>query len=128
MTHRAVVPEGAPAAVGPYSPAVIDEETKTVYASGQIPLDPETGEMVGDDVAAQTRRVLANLKIVLTAAGSGMDRVLKATVYMVDLKDFAQMNDVYATFFPGVKPARVAVQVAALPKGALVEIDAIAKL
>jgi 2-iminobutanoate/2-iminopropanoate deaminase len=91
-------------------------------------LDPGTGELKGTDVPSQTRQVLENLKTVLEAAGSGMDRVLKTTVYMIDLGGFAQMNEVYATFFPGVKPARAAIQVGALPKGAQVEIDAIAKL
>jgi 2-iminobutanoate/2-iminopropanoate deaminase len=128
MTHRAVKADNGPAAVGPYSLAVVDDQTQTVYVSGQIPLDPNTGELKGTDVPSQTRQALENLKIVLEAAGSGMDRVLKTTVYMIDLGSFAQMNEVYATFFPGVKPARAAIQVGALPKGAQVEIDAIAKL
>jgi len=84
--------------------------------------------MAGPDIVVQTRRVLENLRAVLEGAGSGMDRVLKTTVYMVDLNDFGRMNEVYQTFFPGVKPARVTVQVVKLPKEALVEIDAIAAL
>lgn len=128
MTHRSLNPPGAPAAVGPYSPIVIHEDTKTVYLSGQVPLDPETGAMVGDEIVAQTHRVLQSVKAALEGAGSGMDRVLKTTVYMTNLGDFTKMNEVYATYFPGVKPARATVQVGALPKGALVEIDAIAIL
>jgi 2-iminobutanoate/2-iminopropanoate deaminase len=128
MTHRAVKADKGPAAVGPYNLAVVDDQTQTVYVSGQIPLDPASGELKGTDVPSQTRQALENLKTVLEAAGSGMDRVLKTTVYMIDLGAFAQMNEVYATFFPGVKPARAAIQIGALPKGAQVEIDAIAKL
>ncbi len=128
MAHRAIAPSNAPAAVGPYSPAVIHEDTKTVYVSGQIPLDPQTAKMVGDDVATQTKRVLENLKAVLEGAGSGLDKVLKTTVYMIDLGEFAAMNDVYATFFTDNKPARATVQVGRLPLDALVEIDAIASL
>ncbi|GAB4326128.1 MAG: RidA family protein [Candidatus Zixiibacteriota bacterium] len=126
MTHKAMTPPEAPAAVGPYSPAVLHEETKTLYVSGQIPLDPDTGEIVGDDIETQTRQALTNLKAVLEGSGSGMDRVLKCTVLMTNLGDFAKMNAVYGTFFPGVKPARAAFQVGALPKGAQVEIEAIA--
>ncbi len=128
MGHRAVVPANAPAPVGPYSPGVINEETRILYVSGQIPIDPKTGALVGTDVAAQTKQVLENVKAILESAGSGMDRVLKTTVYMLDLGEFAHMNDVYAAFFPGVKPARATVQVGRLPKDALVEIDAIAAI
>jgi 2-iminobutanoate/2-iminopropanoate deaminase len=128
MGHHSVAPANAPAAVGPYSPGVVHEDSRTVYVSGQIPIDPATGAMIEADIAVQTRRVLENVKAVLEGAGSGMDRVLKTTVYMVDLAEFNRMNDVYQTFFPGVKPARATIQVGRLPKDALVEIEAIAAL
>lgn len=128
MGHRSVEPANAPAAVGPYSPGVIHDGHGTVYVSGQIPIDPKTGQMITGDISAQTARVLENVKAVVESAGSGMDRVLKTTVFMVDLGDFVRMNDVYQQFFPGVKPARATVQVGRLPKDALVEIEAIAAL
>ncbi|NOY44086.1 MAG: RidA family protein [Deltaproteobacteria bacterium] len=121
---RAVTTDGAPKAIGPYSQAVV--AGGFVFCSGQIPLDPITGEMVEGDVATQTRRVLENLKAVLEAAGSGLDRVVKTTVFLADMGDFAAMNQVYAGFFGDVPPARAAVEVAALPKGARVEIEAVA--
>lgn len=117
-------PAGAPPAVGPYSPAVGDG--RLVFCAGQIPLDPATGELVAGDTATQTERVLRNLAAVLEAAGSGLDRVLKTTVFMVDLADFAAMNGVYGQFFNPPFPARSTIQVAALPKGARVEIEAVA--
>jgi 2-iminobutanoate/2-iminopropanoate deaminase len=116
---------GAPAAIGPYSQAVVMDGW--VFASGQIPLDPATGQMVAGDAAAQTRRVLENLKAVLAAAGSGLDRVVKTTVYLKDMNDFAAMNGVYAEYFAKDPPARATVQAARLPKDAAVEIDLIAK-
>ena len=116
--------EGAPRAIGPYVPAVRLGEL--VFCSGQIPLDPKTGELVGGDIRAQTERVLENLGAVLRAAGLGLDRVLKTTVYLTDLGDFQKVNETYGKRFSGVFPARATVQVAALPKGARVEIDAIA--
>ena len=128
MGHHAVAPANAPAAVGPYSPGVVHDESRIIYVSGQIPIDPKTGSMAETDIATQTRRVLENVSAVLESAGSGMDRVLKTTVYMLDLGDFGRMNDVYQQFFPGVKPARATIQVGRLPKDALVEIDAIAAL
>lgn len=115
---------GAPAAIGPYSQAVV--AGGWAWASGQIPLDPATGALVTGSVAVQTERVLANLKAVLEAAGAGPDTVVKCTVYMKDLGKFAEMNEVYARFFPEKPPARATVQVAALPKNADVEIDAVA--
>lgn len=126
MGHHSVTPANAPAAVGPYSPGVVHDGQGTVYVSGQISIDPQTGQITTRDIGAQTAQALENVKAVLESAGSGMDRVLKTTVYMVDLGDFVRMNEVYQRFFPGVKPARATVQVGRLPKDALVEIDAIA--
>jgi 2-iminobutanoate/2-iminopropanoate deaminase len=114
----------APKAIGPYSQAV--KAGPWVFCSGQIALDAKTGEMVGEDVPTQTRQVLLNLAAVLKAAGLGFNDVVKTTVYMQDLGEFSRMNDVYAESFPTPSPARAAMQAGALPKGALVEIDAIA--
>ena len=115
----------APAPVGPYSQAIV--HGPLVFASGQIPLDPETNALVEGDIEAQTRRVLANLRAVLEAAGSSLDQVLRATVYLVDLTLFPRVNAVYAEHFTGdPQPARVTLQAAALPLGAQIEIDAIA--
>jgi len=114
----------APAAIGPYSQAVrIDN---MVFCSGQIPLDPSTGSMVVGGVGAQTEQVMKNLEAVLRASGLDFSRVVKTTIYLVDLENFGTVNEIYGRFFPGVPPARATVQVAALPKGALVEIDAVA--
>jgi 2-iminobutanoate/2-iminopropanoate deaminase len=114
----------APAAIGPYSQAIAAGEF--VYTAGQIPLDPATMEIVGADVAEQTEQVLTNLAAVLAAGGSGLDRVVKTTVFLADMGDFAAMNEVYARHFGDHRPARSAVEAAALPKGALVEIEAVA--
>jgi 2-iminobutanoate/2-iminopropanoate deaminase len=116
---------GAPAPVGPYAQAVAVGEW--VFASGQIPLHPASGELVGGEIEAQTERVIANLSAVLEAAGSCLGRVVRTTVYLTDLSLFARMNAVYARHFTGSPlPARSTVQAAALPRGAAVEIDAIA--
>jgi reactive intermediate/imine deaminase len=115
----------APAPVGPYSQAV--EHGGWIFASGQIPLDPASGRLVEGDVEAQAQRVLANLRAVLEAAGAELHDVVRATIYLTDLRDFPRVNAVYAEHFPREpRPARVTVQVAALPLGARVEIDAIA--
>ena len=115
----------APEPVGPYSQAVM--HAGLVYASGQIPLDPSTGKLIAGDIESETEQVFANLRAVLEAAGSSLERVLRATVYMTDLSLFPRMNGVYAAHMRGdPKPARATVQVAALPLGARVEIDAIA--
>lgn len=116
----------APGAIGPYSQAI--SAGNVIYASGQIPLDPATGVMVPGGIKEQTGRVLLNLQAVLEAAGASLDNVVKTTVYLSDMAQFADMNEVYATFFTGKPPARATVQAAALPKNALVEIDAIAIL
>jgi 2-iminobutanoate/2-iminopropanoate deaminase len=99
-----------------------------LFVSGQIPLDPETGELVGGDIGKQTRRVLDNIKAIVQAAGADMDRVLKTTIFLADMNDFAVVNGVYAEYFTATLPARATVQVAGLPKGVPVEIEAIALL
>lgn len=115
----------APAAIGPYSQAIV--HGGMVFTAGQIPLDPGTMEMVGgDDAAAQAEQVLANLRAVLEAAGSGMDRVVKTTVFLRDMDDFAAVNEVYGRHFGDHRPARSTVQAARLPKDAAVEIEAVA--
>ncbi|NIN11587.1 MAG: hypothetical protein GTN62_08795 [Gemmatimonadales bacterium] len=119
-----VATDKAPQAIGPYSQAIIVGDH--VFTAGQIPLDPATMEMTGGNVAEQTDRVLRNLAAVLEAAGSDLSRVIKTTVYLADMADFAAMNEVYAKHFGSHKPARAAIQAAALPKNASVEIDAIA--
>lgn len=116
---------GAPAAIGPYSQAV--EAGGMVFCSGQIPLDPESGALVGDgDVQAQTRQVMSNLGAVLEAAGLGFSDVVRCTIFLKSMDDFATVNEVYAKSFPSEPPSRACVEVARLPKDVLVEIDAIA--
>jgi 2-iminobutanoate/2-iminopropanoate deaminase len=117
--------DGAPKAIGPYSQAV-RTSGGMVFLSGQIPLDPATGQLVAGDIRAQTGRVMQNLGAVLGAAGLSFSHVVKTTVYLVDLADFASVNEVYGEHFAQSPPARATVQVAALPKGARVEIDAVA--
>lgn len=114
----------APGAIGPYSQAI--RAGNTVFLSGQIPLDPATGMLVVGDVAVQTRRVMDNLGAVLAAAGLEFKHVVRTTIFLVDLTSFAQVNEVYGTYFAAPFPARATVQVSALPRGALVEIDAVA--
>jgi len=114
----------APKAIGPYSQAIV--HGGMVYTAGQVALDPATMELVQGDVAAQSERVFTNLRAVLAAAGSGLDRVVKTTVYLVDMADFGAMNEVYARHFGDHRPARSTVAVAGLPKGARVEIDVVA--
>jgi 2-iminobutanoate/2-iminopropanoate deaminase len=122
--HIVLTPH-APAPVGPYSQAV--QIGSELYCSGQIPLDPQTGEIVEGDIAAQTERVLQNLRAVLCAAGCHLTDVVKTTVFLLDMSDFAAMNEVYDRYFGASKPARSTVAVAALPRGARVEIDCIAR-
>jgi len=121
-----VVADGAPKAIGPYSQAVVVDGM--VYTAGQIPLDPKTGGIVGKTTAEQAEQVFKNLGAILKAAGSGLDQVVKTTVYLVDMADFPAMNEVYAKYFPTHKPARSTIQAAALPKAVRVEIDAIARV
>lgn len=120
----AVEATDAPAAIGPYSQAV--RAGSLLFLSGQIPLDPATGQLVGPDVAAQTEQVMKNLSAVLRAAGTSMDRVVRTTIYLTDLADFSTVNQVYGQFVGAPPPARATVQVARLPRDARVEIDAIA--
>ena len=124
MSVRTVHTEKAPAAIGPYSQGTIGGGV--FYSAGQIALDPATGQIVPGDVEAQTRRVLANLAAILAAAGTEWSRVLKVTVYLQDMADFPRVNEVYAEAVGGARPARSTVQVSALPRGALVEIDVVA--
>ncbi len=121
-----VTTDKAPGAIGPYSQAV--KAGGMVFCSGQIPIDPATGEFVSDVVAEQTEQVLKNLGEVLTAAGASLGSVVKTTVFLADMNDFAEMNEVYSRYFTENKPARATVQAAGLPRGALVEIDCIAVL
>jgi 2-iminobutanoate/2-iminopropanoate deaminase len=124
--REAVSATGAPRAIGPYSQAI--KAGGLLFVSGQIPLDPESGQMVEGDIAAQTHRVFKNLQAILEAGGASLDRVVRTTVYLADMNDFGAMNDVYATYFESPAPARATVQVARLPKDARVEIDVIAEL
>ena len=128
MTKKRIETNGAPAAIGPYCQAVAVGEW--VYCSGQVALDPDEAQLVGaGDIEAETRQVLKNLDAVLEKAGASRGDVVKATVYLTDMGEFSKMNQVYAAFFEGlVPPARATVQVAALPKGARVEIDFIARV
>lgn len=122
MAERTIVAtEGAPAAIGPYSQAIV--ANGLVFTAGQIPLDPETMKLVEGDVTAQSERVMENLAAVLAAAGSGFDRVVKTTCFLADLNDFAAFNAVYGRYFGANPPARSTVQVAKLPLGALVEVE-----
>jgi 2-iminobutanoate/2-iminopropanoate deaminase len=124
-TRKSIETPEAPKAIGPYSQAIV--AGNLVFCSGQIALDPQSGEMVGaGDVRAQAQRVMRNLQAILRAAGTGMEHVVKTTIYLADLADFGTVNEVYGSFFTGTPPARATVQVAGLPKGALVEIDAVA--
>ena len=113
----------APAAIGPYSQAVAVTAGRMVFCSGQIPLDPGTGELVGETAAEQCRQVMENLRQVLAAAGADFSDVVKTTIFLVDLEDFQAVNQVYAGYFPDAPPARATVQVSRLPKDARVEIE-----
>lgn len=123
MSRQAIATAQAPAAIGPYSQAVRCGDT--VYLSGQIPLDPATGELVSGDISLETRRVFDNLRAVVAAAGGSFTQVARVGIYLTDLRDFAAVNAVMAEYFEAPYPARSTVQVAALPKGVRVEIDAV---
>jgi 2-iminobutanoate/2-iminopropanoate deaminase len=124
--RKIIATESAPKAIGPYSQAVISNGF--AFLSGQIPLDPATGQLIDGDIAVQTVRVLENLKAVLQACGSSLEQVVKTTVYLKDMSEFAQMNDVYARYFPEKPPARATVEAARLPRDVRVEIDCIASV
>ncbi|MEA3468699.1 MAG: RidA family protein [Thermodesulfobacteriota bacterium] len=125
MSKKIITTENAPAAIGPYSQAI--QHGDTIYVSGQLPLNPETKKM-DNDVSKQTEQSMNNIKAILQEAGSSMEQVLRCGIFVTDLADFATVNDMYASFFEGDYPARATVQVAALPLGAKVEIDAIASM
>lgn len=127
VQRQIISTSSAPAAIGPYSQGIVVSGGRTLYSSGQIALDPASGTMVGEgDVAAQTRQVLENLAAVLEAAGMGFSDVVRAGIFLADMGDFATVNGLYAERFGQAPPARATVQVAGLPKGALVEIDVVA--
>lgn len=126
MAKTAIHTENAPAAIGPYSQAV--KAGDTLYISGQLPIDPKTGEFAGEDIESQTRQSLNNILNILKEAGGDMSNVVKTTVLLSDIGDFGAMNGVYAEFFEAPYPARAAFQVAAIPKGAKVEIEVVAVL
>ena len=122
--NQKIETSNAPEALGPYSQAV--KAGNTIYVSGQVPLVPGTGEFAGDDIKTQTKQALKNISAILEAAGANMSNVVKTTCLLKDMADFVEMNEVYATFFTGTYPARATYQVCALPKNALVEIEAVA--
>lgn len=124
--RQAVSTDQAPAAIGPYSQAI--KKGDLLFLSGQIPLDHATGQLVAGGIEAQTRQVFANIGAILQAAGASFDHVVSATVYVADMNDFARVNEIYATYFSAPAPARATVQVARLPKDALVEIQVIATI
>jgi 2-iminobutanoate/2-iminopropanoate deaminase len=127
--HEVISSADAPKAIGPYSQAVaVGTGQRLLFLSGQIPLDPKTGELVKGTIEEETDRVLMNLQAVLAAGGGRLAQVVKTTVYLTDLADFARMNEVYGRYFTSNAPARATVQVAALPRGARVEIDAVAAI
>lgn len=127
MTKSAIATSGAPAAIGPYSQAI--RVGNLIFTAGQIPLDPTTQQVVASGIEEQTTRVLENLKAVLEAAGSSLDRVVKATVFLKDLADFAAMNEIYSAYLgkQGMPPARTTVEVSGLPRNALIEIELVAE-
>jgi 2-iminobutanoate/2-iminopropanoate deaminase len=126
VEKRAVHTGDAPEAIGPYSQAIVSDGY--VFCSGQVPLDPSTGELIEGSIADQTRRCMASLEAVLAAAGTDVGKVVKTTIYLVDMNDFVEVNDAYGEFFANEPPARATVQVAGLPKGARVEIDCVARV
>jgi 2-iminobutanoate/2-iminopropanoate deaminase len=126
MSKRTIQTSNAPGAIGPYSPGVVVGDL--VFCSGQIALDPVSGKLIEGDVVAQTEQVMKNLTVVLEASGASLGKVVKTTIFLVDLADFARVNETYGKYFTAAPPARSTVQVCALPRGARVEIEAIAHL
>ncbi len=126
ISAKVIQTEKAPKAIGPYSQGIKLEGLGLIFTAGQIPMDPKTGEIVSGGIEKETRQVLENVKGVLEEAGSGLSKVVKTTVYLKDMKDFPLMNQVYAEYFKENPPARTTVQVAELPKGAMIEIEAVA--
>jgi 2-iminobutanoate/2-iminopropanoate deaminase len=124
MEKKALLTDKAPQPIGPYSQAV--RVGNLVFVSGQIPIDPATGELVQGDIATQTRRTLDSVMAILSSGGLGPENVVRTSVYLADMKDFAAMNEVYATYFKGVAPARSCIQAARLPKDVSIEVDVIA--
>ena len=126
MSRNVINTENAPAAIGPYSQGIVADTGRLVFTAGQIALDPGTGQMIAGDIESQTKQVFENIKSVLEAAGSGLDEVVKTTVYLKEMNDFPQMNEVYGIFFSDHPPARAAVEVARLPKDAVIMVECIA--
>ena len=128
MSIQPINTNNAPEAIGPYNQAIVVKDAGLVYTSGQLGLDPGTGDLVTAEIVAQTEQVLKNLQAVLEAAGSGLDKIIKTTVFLANMDDFSTVNRIYGQFFDSHQPARSAVQVARLPKDALIEIEAVACL
>ncbi len=128
MPRKIISTKKAPAALGPYSQAVHIAPGRLMFTAGQVPLDPRTGEVVGDSIEDQTRQVLENLKAIVEAAGVTMEQVIKTTVFMNDLNDFTRMNIIYESYFGAQPPARSTVEVARLPKDVMVEIEAVVQV
>lgn len=126
MTKKIISTTNAPQAIGPYSQAI--QTGNLVFVSGQIPIDPATGDLVSGTIEEETKRVMDNVKAVLEAAGTSLENVVKTSIFLTDLGDFAKVNEVYGSYFTSNPPARACVQVAALPKGVRVEIEAIAEI
>jgi 2-iminobutanoate/2-iminopropanoate deaminase len=126
IVRQAVTTSSAPQAIGPYSQGI--RAGSLLFVSGQVPIDPATGQLVGGDIAAQTHRVFRNISEILKAGGASLDHVVRTTVFLADMNDFAAMNEVYATYFSTPAPARATVQVSRLPRDARIEIDVIAAL
>src|SRR5688572_20418655 len=126
MAKKILHSDDAPKAIGPYSQAVQVDAGRVTFLSGQIPLDPQTGALVEGDIQVQTERVMANLQAVLKSGGLDFSNVVRCTIFLQDMNDFAKVNEIYGKYFPSNPPSRATVQVAGLPKGARVEIDAIA--
>ncbi|MEW6625099.1 MAG: RidA family protein [Bacillota bacterium] len=126
MIKQSINTSSAPAAIGPYSQAIKVE--KFLFISGQLPIDPDTGELVTSDIEAQTHRVMQNVKAIVEASGGSLESIVKVTIFIKDMTQFSQMNQVYAAYFPGERPARSCVEVARLPRDVGVEIEAVAYL